>query len=147
MGKRPADNLKTFWKDIRRVTSLERPQDVNFVPLVQMRFYCIIFNFISPNVCLKHKRVSCFIVLGFWRNVHIRWATFLGRPQEVDLNISSKRISVVTFSVLVPQVCLLDTKKLVILYSFSFGDTSYERPNNVPKWHLQRDVTFHKITF
>ena len=28
----------------------------------------------------------------------------------------------------------LDTKKLVIAYSFSFGKTSYERPKNVQKW-------------
>ena len=30
-----------------------------------MHFNCIIFNVISPNVYLKHYRVSCFIVLGF----------------------------------------------------------------------------------
>ena len=37
-------------------------------------------------------------------------------------------------------MCVLDNEKLVIAYSFSFGETSYERPKNVPKWHLQRDV-------
>ena len=37
-------------------------------------------------------------------------------------------------------MCVLDTKKLVIEYSFSFGETSYERPKNLPKWHLQCDV-------
>ena len=37
-------------------------------------------------------------------------------------------------------MCVLDNKKLVIAYSFSFGETSYERPMNVPKWHLQRDL-------
>ena len=32
------------------------------------------------------------------------------------------------------------TKKLIIAYSFSFGDTSYEVPKNAPKWKLQRDI-------
>ena len=45
------------------MTSLERPQDVNFEPLLQMHFHCIIFNFISTNVCLKYYSLNCFIVL------------------------------------------------------------------------------------
>ena len=61
-------------------------------------------------------------------------------PRTSILNTSTERISVVIFSVLVHQMCVLDNKKLVIAYSFSFGETSYERPKNVPKWHLQRDV-------
>ena len=28
---------------------------------------------------------------------------------------------------------VLDTKKLATAHSFSFGETSYERPKNVPK--------------
>ena len=56
------------------------------------------------------------------------------------LNIIAKRISVAEFSVLVHQMCALHTKKLVISYSFSFGETSLEGPKNVPKSHLQRDV-------
>ena len=35
---------------------------------------------------------------------------------------------------------VLGTKKLIIAYSSSFGETSYERPKNVQKLHLQRDV-------
>ena len=56
------------------------------------------------------------------------------------LNINIKRISVVIFSVLVHQTCVLDTKKLLVAYSFSFEETSYERPKIVQKWHLQSDV-------
>ena len=37
------------------------------------------------------------------------------------------------FSVLIHQMVVLDTRKLLIKYSFSFGETSYERPKNVPK--------------
>ena len=54
-------------------------------------------------------------------------------------------------------MCVLDTKKLIIAYSFSFEETSYERPKTVKKWHLQRDVIgtssgrqfehFHEIGF
>ena len=54
-------------------------------------------------------------------------------------------------------MCVLDTKKLIIAYSLSFEETSYERPKTVKKWHLQRDVIgtssvgqfehFHKIDF
>ena len=35
---------------------------------------------------------------------------------------------------------VLDNKKLVIAYSFRFGETSDERPKNVPKRNLQPDV-------
>ena len=54
-------------------------------------------------------------------------------------------------------MCVLHTKKLVIAYLFSFRETFYERPKNVPKWNQQRDVlgrsqdvnfnVFHKIGF
>ena len=54
-------------------------------------------------------------------------------PTTSILNISTKRISVVIFSVLVHQMCVLNTKKLVIAYLFSFRETSYGRPKNVPK--------------
>ena len=69
---------------------------------------------------------------GLWRPRNV--------PRTSILNTSTERISVVIFPVLVHQMCVLDNKKLVIAYSFSFGETSYERPKNVPKWHLQRDV-------
>ena len=115
-----------------------------------MHFCCIIFNFVLPNVCLKHHRVSCFIVLCFWRKVlemsyKVPKVTLGGwcSPDVARtsiLNISTKCISVVTFSVLVYQMCVLDTKKLVIAFSFSLGETSYESPKNIPKWHLQHDV-------
>ena len=42
-------------RGVYRVTSLGRPQDVNLEPLV--------INLILPNVCLKHWKVNCFIVL------------------------------------------------------------------------------------
>ena len=56
LGKRPADVLKTSRKDVRRVTSLRRPQDINFERVVQMHFHCIIFRFVffSHNMCLKY---------------------------------------------------------------------------------------------
>ena len=54
-------------------------------------------------------------------------------PTTSVLNISTKRISVVIFSDLVHQMCVLNTKKLVIAYLFSFRETSYGRPKNVPK--------------
>ena len=40
------------------------------------------------------------------------------------LNISTKRISVVKFSVLAHQMCALDTETLIISYSFSLEETS-----------------------
>ena len=52
---------------------------------------------------------------------------------------------------------VLGTKKLIIAYSSSFGETSYERPKNVQKLHLSvtslgrsEDANlnnFHKIGF
>ena len=54
-------------------------------------------------------------------------------PRTSVLNISTKYISVVIFSVLVHQMCVLDTKKLVIAHSFSFGETSYGRLKNISK--------------
>ena len=38
LEKRPADVLKTSWKDAHGVTSLGCPQDVNFERHVQMHF-------------------------------------------------------------------------------------------------------------
>ena len=46
----PADVLKTAQKNAHGMKSLARLQDVNFEPLVQMHFNCII----SRSVCLKH---------------------------------------------------------------------------------------------
>ena len=46
----------------------------------------------------------------------------------------------VIFPILVHQMCVLDSKKLVVTYSFSCGETSCERSKNVPKWHLLQDV-------
>ena len=37
-------------------------------------------------------------------------------------------------------MCVLDSKKLVIAYSFSFGETSSEHPKRAPKRQLQLDV-------
>ena len=38
---RPADALKVSQKDLLRVTSLGRPQDVSFEPLIQIYFHCV----------------------------------------------------------------------------------------------------------
>ena len=54
LEKRPADILNMSQKEIRRVKSLGRSQNVNFEALAQMHFHDIIFNFIPPDVCLKH---------------------------------------------------------------------------------------------
>ena len=61
-------------------------------------------------------------------------------PRTSVLNVSAKRISLVIFSVLVHQMCVLDTKTLVYGYSFSFGETSWERLKNVLNWYSQCDV-------
>ena len=42
------------------------------------------------------------------------------------LNINTKCISMVIFSVLVHQMSVLGIKKLFVAYSFSFGETSCE---------------------
>ena len=65
---------------------------------------------------------------GGWRSRDV--------PRPSILNKSTNRISVVIFPVLVHQMCVLDTKKLVIAHSISFGEISYEHPKNVPNWHL-----------
>ena len=52
------DVLKTSRKDVHMVTSLGRPQDLNFEPL-------IIFSLFSPNVCLNTEELCRFIVLRF----------------------------------------------------------------------------------
>ena len=115
-----------------------------------MHFHCIIFSFNSPNVYQKHEGVNYFIVLGFWKSFlkasykdpKVASGEWHSRdvPRTSTLNISTKRISVVIFLFLVHQMCVLDIKKLVIAYSFSFGETSYERPKHVSKRPLQRDV-------
>ena len=74
------DVLKTSQKDVHRVTFLGRPEDVNFELLAQMHLHCINFNLTSPNVCLKHQRVSCFIILRF-----------AGKSQRHPLNVTKWR--------------------------------------------------------
>ena len=131
--------LKTSRKVDRRVTFLGRLQNVNLEPLVQMHFHCIILNFISWNVCLKHQRVSCLIVLGFKKNVLQTSykgpkATSSGWrspdvPSTSILNKSTKRIYVVIFSVLVQQMCAINTKSQ-LLHILSVLE---KRPMNVLK--------------
>ena len=48
LENRPVNVLKTSRKDVHRVMFLGRPEDVNFEPLAQMHFHCIISNLISP---------------------------------------------------------------------------------------------------
>ena len=45
-------------------------------------------------------------------------------PRTSTLNINTKRIYVVIVSALAHQMCVLNTKKLIVAYSFSFGETS-----------------------
>ena len=47
---------------------------------------------------------------------------------------SMKRISIAILSVLVHQMCVLNTDNLVIGYYLSFGKTSLERPKNITVW-------------
>ena len=54
----------------------------------------------------------------------VQKVTFSGRPKGVNFEHCTKRISAAIFSVLVHQMCLLDTKKLIIAFSFSFVETS-----------------------
>ena len=129
--------FKTLRKDDCRMASLGLPQDINFEPLVCIFIFTALFSILFHQLCQKHQRVSCFIVLGFWRNVpkmsykgpkvtYGGWR-YTDVPRRSILNINTKHISMVIFSVLVYQICVLDTKKLVFVYSFSFGETSYER--------------------
>ena len=95
------------------------------------------------------KRVHWFLILDFCRNVlatsyKVVKVTSRGwRSRDVHsfsfLHISIKRVSVVILPVLVHQTCLFNVIKLVFAYSFSFGETSVERPKNVSKWHPQCD--------
>ena len=61
-------------------------------------------------------------------------------PRALVLKISTKRVSVGIFSVLVHQMCVLYTNKLAIAYSFAFGEMSQERPRNLPKRHTPLDT-------
>ena len=79
---------------------------------------------------MKHWRISCFIVLGFWRIVpktsykgpKVTSGEWRSRDIRIAsiLNISKKRISVVIYSALVHQMCVLGTKKIVIAIFFQF---------------------------
>ena len=91
----------------------------------------------------SQERLNC--VLKWRVHSNVLWTSpgrqfQTSRTNAFSLHHFQKRISVVIFSVLVHQMCILDTKKLVIAYSFSFGEKLYERPKNVQKWHLQPDV-------
>ena len=134
-----------------------------------MHFHCFILNFISPNNCLKQWRVSCFIALDFWRNVlktsykgpKVTSGGWCSRDflRTTILNINTKGISVVIlFLVLVHQMCVLDTKKLIVVDSFSFGETSYMNVIKTSKSNIcsvtsvrrPQDLNldnFHKIGF
>ena len=50
------DIVKTSHKHVQRMTSLGRPQDVSFEPLLQMHFIYNILNFVSPSVYLKNEK-------------------------------------------------------------------------------------------
>ena len=101
---------------------------------------------------MKYLKVSCCLFLKFWRNFLLPSSKRRGKkgpkvtsgswcfpdfPRTSILNISGKCISVVIFLVTVHQMFVLDTKNFVIVYSFNFGKTTYERTKSVPKWHLR----------
>ena len=145
--KRPADVLKAFRKDLIRVTCLGHSQGVNFESLVQMHFPCIIFNFILPNVSLNNTKELAvqFQASGEMPQRRLNkvpqsdaWSiTFSGCPQDVHFEHIYKTHFVVKFSVLVYQMYVLDTKKLLILYSFILGETSQDRR----PWDILRTST------
>ena len=88
------------------------------------------------NKCVhwNTKELANFIVLGFWGNgpkTSYKGSNLTSggwRSQDVSrpsiLNIITKGISEVKFSVLYHQMCVLDTKNLVIAYYFSLEETS-----------------------
>lgn len=68
LEKRRTNVLKTSRKDVHRLMSLGHRQGVNVKVIIPILFCCIIFNLISPNVCLKYQRYSCFMSQCFWGN-------------------------------------------------------------------------------
>ena len=125
-----------------------------------MCFNCVVFNLISANMCLKQQKVNCFIAFSFWRNVQKTsykgskvtssgWRSW-DVPKTPILSISTKRISAVIFSVLDHQMCVLDSKNLVIAYSFGLGKMSQSETCSVTSLGRPQNVNlniFHKMVF
>ena len=142
--------LWTFSKRPEKTSVGWRPWDVPRTSISNLLCKCIftaLFSNLFHRICAWNTNI---IVLGFLRNFlktsykDPKVTSGGWRSQDVPrtsmLNINTKHVFQVIFSVLVHQMCVLDAKKLIIVYSFSFGGTSYEHLKNVQKWHLQRDV-------
>ena len=132
----------TFWRNVLWTSSKHpkktsvgwRPWDVPRTSILKLSYKCILTALFSISFHQICARVTCFIALGFCRNtlkmscespkLTLGGLSSQDVPKTSILNISRKRISVVIFSVLVHQMSILDTKKLVIAYSSSFGETS-----------------------
>ena len=136
------DVVKTSWSEVRSLTFLGRPQDVKAEYIIHMHLSCIFFNLISSNVYLKHLKVSSCILLRWWRNV-VRTSYKLsevtsGEWHSWDVSrttILNKfcKSSFCNISVSFCNSCnifnftslnVLNTEKLVIAHSFTFGETS-----------------------
>ena len=135
----------------RRVPSLTKIQARNFVLLNFSRWLCLIHE--KFDMYLRHVKRSdickcqCFCLFNIQK-----WSVFLKtifsvteisltrdsgtrdvlRPKFENILqntlllhcFRSYPITVATFSVLVHQMCVLNTNKFVFAYSFSFGETS-----------------------
>ena len=115
-----------------------RPWNVPRASILSLLNKCIfiaLFSILFHQICAWNtKKLAVLLALGFWR--HVPKTSYKGPkvtsggwrsrdvPRASILNISTKRISVVKFSVLVHQMCVLDTRKLVTAYFFSLGETS-----------------------
>ena len=94
---------------------------------------------------LRYSKMESFFLKYHFlchRRFHHKRFRDSGRPQEANLKIlqntlllycfRSYFITVIIFSVLVHQMCALNTKKFVFAYSFSFGETSWKHLKMTP---------------
>lgn len=126
LEKYPTDVPKTSREVFRRWTSLSHPQHVNFE-----LYKCIsvlLFSILFDQICVWYT--NCCILLYFWWNAPRGINVPIWCLEGDVLTTSPKRqlwanlqniIFVVIFSILTHQPCVLNTKKLVIANSFSFG--------------------------
>ena len=126
LEKYPTDVPKTSREVFRRWTSLSHPQHVNFE-----LYKCIsvlLFSILFDQICVWNT--NCCILLYFWWNAPRGINVPIWCLEGDVLTTSPKRqlwanlqniIFVVIFSILTHQLCVLNTKKLVIANSFSFG--------------------------
>ena len=116
-----------------RVPSLTKIQSSNFVLLNFSRWLCLIHE--KSDMYLRHMKRSVICTtfsvteVSFTRDSGTRYilrrqfATILKNTLLLSC-FRSYFITIVTFSVLIHQMCVLNNKKFVFAYSFSFGETS-----------------------